>query len=184
MAISLILVYGFVLAVFLGSVVYLIVVIDSVAGDFDFTTSNLAIRKIASIIQRHKAEKGTLYDLGSCRGSFATAIAKVLPKLHICGIDNNRFRILFSKVRAVFSGNVIFRKADIFNTDISSADIVYLYLPQELMPDLHAKLHKELKSGALVITSTVSFPSWEPVETFITHSEKPKFEKIFVYQKN
>jgi hypothetical protein len=182
--ILLILAYGFVLAVFFGSAVYLIAMIDSALGGLDFATSNLATRKIKSIIQMYGAEKAILYDLGSGRGGFAIATAKVLPKLRIRGIDNSWLRVLLSKIRAVFLGNIIFKKANIFNTDVSPADIIYLYLPQGTMPDLYVKLQKELKSGALVITSTVFFSSWEPVETFIIHPENPDFEKIFVYQKD
>jgi len=51
---------------------------------------------------------------------------------------------------------------------------------------LEKKLQKELKQGAIVITNTSNFPTWEPMQKIITYhkaSKTPNFETLFVYQK-
>ena len=179
----LVVVYLFIFLFLFCFLVYLVIIIDSIFGGLDFSTSPLATAKIVSIIKAYNQGKGILFDLGSCRGTFASRLKKQLPNLKVYGIDSSKFRTFCSQIKSIFSKHhPKFLTADLFQTDISQADIVYIYLQRDLMPRLQSKLQKELKSKALVVTNTVTFPSWQPVETYITHPAKPEFEKIFVYQ--
>jgi trans-aconitate methyltransferase len=128
----LIIVFGFTLG-------FAIFMIDGFFGGLDFTTSKSATNKVAEIIKSYGLENSVLYDLGSGRGYFSTTIARTYPKLKIYGVDDNQFRILFSRARCKFLKNVNFKKEDIFNTDVSLANIVYLYLPIELMPRIKVR---------------------------------------------
>jgi hypothetical protein len=132
---------------FLGICGVFLFLADKAFGGLDFVTKQPVLNQIVQILQERHLENGSFYDLGTARGSFAAKIGKTLPGLWVYGIDDNGFRVLCAKIRAVLLKNVNFKKANIFNTDVSSADIVYLYLPQELMPDLQIKLQKELKIG-------------------------------------
>ncbi len=175
--------FFFVVLIFFVTVVLLIYALDSAFGGEDFTTSQLAVEKIAEILKVRHLENGYFYDLGSCRGKFAVKLAKELPNLNILGVDSSWFRIMFSKAASVFLRNLIFKKGNIFHEDISSADVVFLYLPKELMPDLQIKLQKELKPHALAITNRVSFPSWQPLEIYDLQNSRPVLEKLFIYEK-
>ena len=93
--------------------------------------------------------------------------------MKIIGIDDSVVRIFTAKARSIFKKNVSFFKQDIFIADVSSADVVYIYLPRELMPALQKKLQTELKTGAIAISNKVFFPSWQPIE---------KLDDIFIYQ--
>lgn len=147
---------------------------DSAFGGLDFV-SNRAARVVAvNIIKQRNLASGIFYDLGSARGKLAAGLAKDLPELNIIGIDNSRLRTLVAKSRSKFLKNLHFRKENLFQTNVSAADIVYVYLPQELMPDLEVKLQKELKPGSIVITNRVSFPSWKETE---------KNQQLFIYAK-
>ena len=73
---------------------------------------------------------------------------------------------------------------DLYKTDVSQSDVVYLYHDQSVMPALEEKLQKEMKPGAMAIVNTQHFPNWPLTESYITHPEKPEFEKIFVYVKS
>jgi hypothetical protein len=175
--------------ILVASVLLLIVVflaiynLDSLLGGLDFTTKNATISKIVEIIKYNRLEKGLFYDLGSCRGAFAIRLSKELPNLQIHGMDDNLFRVVFAKARSIFKKNLVFKKGNIFQEDLSSADIIYLYLPQDMMADLQDKMQRELKPNALVITNKISFPSWEPIESFNAQDPGPFLEKIFVYKK-
>ncbi len=172
-----------VFTVFLGLAGFWVIVADSAFGDYNFSTSARATLKIISIIQSHKKSHGVLYDLGSNHGKFALKVQKSLPRLEIYGLDNNSVRIFWSKAKTIFAKHSPnFLKIDIFKADISRADVVYAYLPSSLMPHLRQKLQKELKPGSMVITNTVFFDGWDPMETYITNDSQPEKEKIFVYQ--
>ena len=176
--------YGLIFVVFIALFVYFVILLNSVVGKFDFVSSSQSISHVINIIKRQHLENGNFYDLGSARGKFAAGIAKKLPGLKIYGFDDSGFRVFCSKARSVFLKNLNFKKQDIFSADVSTADIVYLYLPQELMPTLEIKLQKELKPGSLIISNSVSFPGRQPSEILITHKHRPDFEKLFVYQFN
>ena len=167
---------------FLGVCGTFLFLVDWAFGGMDFITKQAAINQIVQIIRERHLGNGKFYDLGSARGKFAAKIGKTLPGLQVYGVDDNGFRVLCAKVRSVFFKNVNFRKENIFKTVVSSADIIYLYLPQELMPDLQTKLQKELKSGALVITTSVSFPSWQPMQIYDLKQEELKVPKLFLYK--
>lgn len=146
---------------------------DSFFGKEDFHTTRTEVSQFVKIVKDRRLENRRIYDLGSSKGSFVLRVSKALPAAKVTGIDDSNFRILFAKLRAIFLKNISFHKANIFQTDLTAADIVYIYLPQEMMAGLEAKLQKELKSGALVITNKVNFPNWQPTE---------KIEKLFIYQ--
>lgn len=173
--------------IILGFLFFLICVLlaflfDSFFGGIDFTSGRQVINQVVEIVKQGHLENGNFYDLGSCRGGFAVGIAKALPEMKILGIDNSWFRTVLAKSRSVFLKNICFKKENIFTADVSSADIIYIYLPQELMPDLQSKLRKELKSGALVISASVSFPSWQPAEVYDLDDKSLKVPKLFIYK--
>jgi SAM-dependent methyltransferase len=174
--------YGLISVIFIALLFYFVILLDSTVGNFDFASSKLAVNQVVDIIKRRSLESGSFYDLGSARGKFAVRIARKFSGLKIYGFDDSWFRVFCSKTRSVFLKNLKFKKQDIFSADISSADIIYLYLPQELMPALQIKLRKELKPGSLIISNSVSFPGLEPSEILITNKRRPDFQKLFIYQ--
>mgnify|MGYP003394819473 CR=1 FL=1 len=154
----------------LGVMVY---ISDSFFGGLDFSSSGDEIQEVIKIVNDRKLSHGRFYDLGSARGNFAVKVARVFPQLRVWGIDDNGYRTAIARVRSAFLKNIAFVKEDIFSTDVSDADVVYLYLPQELMPKLQVKLQNELKHGAIVITNKVSFFGWQP---------NIKLSSLFIYQ--
>lgn len=148
---------------------------DATFGGLDFRTEQGTIDEVIKLIKLKGLENSNFYDLGSCRGGLAISISKALPKIKVIGIDNSRFRVLLSNTKAIFLKNLTFKKENIFNSDISAANIIFLYLPQELMSALETKLQKELKHGGLVISNRVSFPTWQADE---------KVNQLSIYVKN
>ncbi len=160
---------------------------DALLSEPDFETSQEAIAQIGKIIMAHKLQNSLLYDLGSCRGGFAFRIQSVCPGLRVVGVDKSRVKIGLARLRNFFHKNKnapSFLKEDIFDTDVSKVDAVFMYLPRPLLPALEAKLQKELKPGSLAITYRVNFPTWQPIQVFETDLQRRERNKIFVYQKN
>ncbi len=154
----------FTIVIGLAVAAFLFFLLDSALGKYDMGSSREAANQVVKIVKDTGLRGGVFYDLGSCRGGFALKIAKELPTMKIFGIDDSRFRTFLAKSSGVFLKNVVFKKENIFKANVSSADIVYVYLPKELMPELRAKLQKELKPGAVVITNRIVLPDIKPVQ--------------------
>ncbi len=160
------------------------VLLDIIFIGHDFPSTKLATEQVSKILFKYKQEAGIFYDFGSCRGEFILGVKKSCPKLQALGIDSSGFRIWFSRLKAfLLQRSVQFIKANFFDINIAKADVVYVYLNQQGINAIEAKLKQELKIGAMVITNTQSFPNWPASETVITHINKPEYEKLFIYEK-
>lgn len=152
-------------------------------GGHDLPSSQEAIKEIIDIVGKKKRAK-TFYDLGCGRGHVLIAVKRAFPELSVIGIERNIFQFFFGKIRAFLRGQkVIFKRADIFKLNLKEADIIYVYLDFNLLSKLERKIKREVKTGAMVITNTVFFPSWQPKEIHIVHEELPEFETLFLYVK-
>ncbi|MEM2250170.1 MAG: class I SAM-dependent methyltransferase, partial [Candidatus Bathyarchaeia archaeon] len=75
---------------------------------------------------------------------------------------------------------------DMFNVDLSSADVVFLYLTTSANEKIKPKLEAELKPGARVVSHDYEIVGWRPlkVENFC---ENPKLgypsHTIYLYKK-
>lgn len=151
----------------------------------DLSTSALARKKIVELIANYAPNKKNLYDIGCARGDFAIKLNQALPPLQITAIDNNWLRIALAKIKKwLIKSQVIFKKENLFNTNLQEAEIIYTYLPRSLMPRLEEKLLNELKDGAIVITNSTYFPLWRPQEMLYLADDRQKSAPIFVYVKD
>ena len=157
------------------ALLFLLVMIESLLRGHDLPTSRKDTETLCNIISEYKPEGRNFYDLGCARGLLATRIKKRFPHLSVFAFDNSSMRIICAKLRACLLGQDIrFLRKNIFDVNVSNADIVYTYLWYDTMPLLEKKLQKELKRGALVITNTSHFPNWEPIQ---------QIETLFLYRK-
>ena len=81
------------------------------------------------------------------------------------GIDINPQRIQEANENAKREGvtdRVTFRTADLFETDLSKANVVTLYLLPDVNLKLRPKLLKELKPGSRIVSHAFSMGDWEP----------------------
>jgi protein-L-isoaspartate O-methyltransferase len=106
-------------------------------------------------------------DLGSGDGRLViTAVAKYKARGGM-GIDIDRDLVKLATDNAQKAGvsdQVSFVAGDLFAADIEKATVVTLYLLPSMMPDVEAKLSKELKPGTRVVSHDYPLPSWRPVE--------------------
>ena len=149
----------------------------------DYVTNKDTTKKLAEFFNSHFPNKVIFYDLGSSGGGFALDLAEKCPQLQITGIDNSLLRIWISKLRAWFSNKkVVFIKKDIFKTDISKVDLVYVYIPRILLLRLAIKLEQELPRGAMVVTNRINFIDWEPAEVILKNPKNENERDIFIYK--
>ena len=111
--------------------------------------------------------KDVVYDLGSGDGRIVITAAKELGA-HGVGIDIDPQRIKEAEENARQAGvtdKVKFLQTDLFETDISKATVVTLYLLPNLNLRLRPKLFKELKPGTRIVSHSFDMGDWKPDQT-------------------
>lgn len=108
-----------------------------------------------------------VYDLGSGDGRIPIAAAQKYGARGV-GIDINPERIKEANANAVaakVTDKVKFMNADLFETNISEATVVTLYLLPTLNEKLRPKLLKELKPGTRIVSHAFRMGDWTPERT-------------------
>lgn len=111
-------------------------------------------------------EGDVLYDLGSGDGRIPVTAAK-LHGIRAVGVDIDPRRISEANLNAKRSGvddKVTFVQGDLFETDLSKATVVTLYL----LPSLNMKLRptlEQLEPGTRIVSHDFAMGDWQPDET-------------------
>lgn len=104
----------------------------------------------------------TVYDLGSGDGRMLFLAAE--KGAHAVGVEMNPFLVYFTWLRSLFTPYkklVHVRCKNLWTTDVSKADVVFIYLLPWRMDQLAQKLKKELKKGSIVVSNSFIFPNWK-----------------------
>ena len=108
--------------------------------------------------------KDTVYDLGCGDGRIViTAAQKYGARCVGVDIDPQRIKEANANSQAArVTDKVRFIEGDLFETDISEATVVTLYLLTRLNEKLKPKLLKELRAGTRVVSHAFDMGDWQP----------------------
>jgi ribosomal protein L11 methylase PrmA len=113
-----------------------------------------------------KVGKGdVLYDLGSGDGRIPIAAVRKYGIARGIGIDIDPARIKEAnenRIKAGVGDRVRFVNADLFESDLSDATVITLYLLPKLNLKLLPKLLKELKPGTRIVSHAFNMGTWKP----------------------
>ena len=104
-------------------------------------------------------------DLGS--GDGRTVITAAKRGSRAVGIEYNPEMVELSKQKAAEAGvsdKASFMKADLFETDLTKADVITMFLLQSINMRLRPTL-LSLKPGTRIVSNTFDMEDWEPDET-------------------
>jgi Methyltransferase domain len=121
-----------------------------------------AMLKVAKV-----GKNDVLYDLGSGDGRIVVTAAQKFGTQGV-GIDIDPQRIAEANQNAQKAGvsdRVKFVQQDLFNTDLSKATVVTLYLLPDINLKLRPKLFKELKPGTRIVSHAFHMGDWKPQQT-------------------
>ena len=130
-----------------------------VPTDFQVVTAMLKLAEVTS--------KDLVYDLGCGDGRFVVTAARQFGARGV-GIDIDPERIAEARAladRTQANDKVRFIQGDLFDTDISEATVVTLYLLTRLNLKLRPKLMKELKPGTRIVSHAFDMGDWKPEKT-------------------
>lgn len=122
-----------------------------------------------------------LYDLG-CGDGRIVITAALTKGCQGIGIDLDPQRIKESQQNAIDAGvedNVKFLLQDLFETDISKASVVTLYLLSSVNLRLRPILFRDLKPGTRVVSHDFTMDDWEPHESLEIEVESPANENFY-----
>ena len=121
-----------------------------------------------------------VYDLGCGDGRIVIAAAKQ-QKIKAVGVDIDPERVGESRENVRTAGlesSVEIRQADVFDLDLSEADVVFLYLTPRLNARLMPQLRK-LKPGARIISYEFDMGNAKPVELVREKFDQYGEQKIY-----
>jgi len=114
-----------------------------------------------------------VYDLGSGDGRILIRAAQKFGARGL-GIKLDPQLVELSRQIAVegeVADRVTFLEADFFQTDLSTATVVTLYLSESINARLEPKLKKELKPGTRIVSQRFGIGSWPPERTISVADE-------------
>ncbi len=135
-------------------------------------TPQLVVEEMLGLAQVEKDD--VVYDLGCGDGRVVIAATKKYGARGV-GIDINPERIRESEENARLAGvagRVSFRNDDLFEAEIAEATVVTLYLVESLNRKLRAKLWRELRYGARVVSHNFDMGDWEPEKQIAIEGRK------------
>jgi len=126
-------------------------------------TSQALVDKMLDLAKVTPAD--VLMDLGS--GDGRTVITAAKRGLRASGIEYNPDMVELSKRNAAKEGvtdRATFMKADLFETDLSQATVITMFL----LPDINLKLRPKilnLKPGTRIVSNSFDMEDWKPDQT-------------------
>jgi precorrin-6B methylase 2 len=137
---------------------------------------------VAAMLKVAKVGPGdVVYDLGSGDGRIPIAAVKDFGAARAVGIDINPERISEANANLQTAGvgdRVRFMNADLFETDLSEATVVTLYLLPSLNLKLQPKFMKELKPGTRIVSHAFDMGDWKPEQTLTVDGKMVYFWTI------
>ena len=121
-----------------------------------------------------------VYDLGCGDGRIPVTAAKKYGARGFCyDIDPQRIKEANENVAKNNVGNLVtVVHADLFETDLSGATVITLYLLPSLNVKLMPKLMKELKPGTRIVSHAFDMGDWKPEKELDVDGRKVYFWTI------
>ena len=137
---------------------------------------------VEAMLEVARVGKGdVLYDLGSGDGRIPITAALKHGIARGIGIDINPQRIKEANENLAKAGvgdRVRFINADLFESNLSDATVVTLYLLSELNLKLLPKLLRELKPGTRIVSHAFDMGTWKPEQTLKVNGRSVYFWTI------
>lgn len=123
---------------------------------------------VAEILDQAKiGAQDVVYDLGCGDGRIVIAAVKQRGARGVCvDIDPQRIRESEANARRVgVADRIIFLNQDLFETNLTGATVVTLFLSSSINLKLRPKLMRELRPGTRVISYVHGMDDWAPTDS-------------------
>ena len=140
-------------------------------------------RIVRAMLQLASVRRGeTLFDLGAGDGRILIEAARGFGARAV-GVEISPEYIRRIRERLAATGTKAdLIESDIFKVDLSSADVITLYLSESVNARLVQKLDKELKPGTRVVSLDYPLPGWIPKKN-LQVSASGLVRTVYLYKK-
>ena len=154
--------------------------LGTIRGDVPlFLSSSEVAQAVVILLQQERAR--AFADLGSGVGSIAIPVAKRLPEIKIIAWEHAPLPWLISAWRPRRRlSNFIASRHNFFATNFEQYDVVFAFLSPAAMPEVSAKIKREMRPGTLFISSSFPAPNWSPES--IKHIKDHRKTLLFCYR--
>lgn len=117
-------------------------------------------------------ERDVVYDLGSGDGRIVLAAAR--RGARAVGVELDPDLVAQSRAaarRAGLQDRATFHHGDLFQTDLSEATVVTLYLRSLVNLELRPKLQRDLRPGARIVSHAFRMGDWKPARQTVLGGE-------------
>ncbi len=158
-----------------------LVIYSFILGISPMPSSKKAKHAIIQLLPKNGC--GVIYELGSGWGGLALLLAKYYPHAKIIAFEVSPIPYLFSRIRQLLlrRSNLIIRRKNFYDHNLSDANAVVCYLFPEGMRKLSSKLEKELPDKSTIISNTFSLPDWKNGSLF--YLDDLAATRIYKYEK-
>jgi ubiquinone/menaquinone biosynthesis C-methylase UbiE len=144
-------------------------------------TPKVIVRQMLLLAGLRRGE--TLFDLGAGDGRILIEAARRF-RARVKGIEIDPERVQRIRERLMSTGvNAEIIQADFMTVDLSSANVVAMYLSDSANLRLAPKLARELAAGARVVSLDYSLPGWVPEKELIAKGALQRKLYLYVAQK-
>ncbi|MFH1233509.1 MAG: hypothetical protein V1649_02565 [Patescibacteria group bacterium] len=141
------------------------------------STRSQAIEKALFEINLQPSNK--VYELGCGHAGFLRAICNKFPEVEAIGVENAPLPYFLARVQIAMSGKKIkIIKKNLFDVNLSDADLIYCYLNVGMMVKLKEKFSKECKIGTIIISYQFPLDNLNPTKVIQFEKDKIYFYKI------
>lgn len=141
-----------------------------------YLTNNTTHRALVELAQTYQVK--SMLDLGSGLGGVVRALAGA--GIEAKGVEYSPVLAWFSQVWCRWSGLGQVSRGDMWQTDLSQVDMVYVFLSPVPMTRLWQKACAEMKSGALLVSNSFAIEDVEPLEVWELSDGRQT--QLFIYQ--
>ena len=134
--------------------------IKNTRGALYVSTSRLRIRAVLDELNLTPGQ--VLMDLG-CGDGRALRAARRRSDISAIGYEINPLAYLKARIYSMAAG-IDIRYRNFWHEAIDRADIIFCYLFPDVMAELAAKIQKEAKPGAVIVSFNFPIPAFTPVK--------------------
>jgi len=159
---SFLVIAAFILFIVLFIIGLLWILIPALYGLPPVPTNPNRIRKALQLVNLQPNE--TLYDLGAGDGRVLLIAAREF-NAKATGIEIGPIQCLLIWLRVIASGlgnKIKIKWENFLKTDLSEADVVFVYATSKEVLRLATHLKKKMKPGSRLVSISADFPEWEP----------------------
>lgn len=125
-----------------------------------FLSSREVVMALAEIADEERAR--TFIDLGAGVGSVVVPLAKHFPLLQVEAWERAPIPWAMTALRARKLANLALRRESFWNANLANYDIVFAFLSPAVMAEVGDKVRREMRPGALFVSSSFPVPEWRP----------------------